>query len=349
MSDLTPGWDFVGPGVPAWLDVPYYDELQAGPSFLAAGIALAPVLDSYHRIPKTSINDLQERCDKLSDLAHWLTGLPVEPSLQSWRDWLRDVAHNKAAHIGCLNQVLQEGWHRAEKLAHFHTDVTGLSSTRWQPLILTQHRYFCPVRGHHWGDYWVQSLDPSHRHLPHRHREWQDREADPDSLPYVLWLEQHASVLHPHWVRYFSREEQAAARILCRDGLLAKERGRLLSCADKQHFLFVVGLDQQLYAVRNAPQLCHASFTRGQPVLASGVFQAREGRLTHLKFESGHYISGADDWWQAIQLLRERGVAWQGEVRVTVWDRHAFVSRKLNEAALASREAFLAGLRLPRQ
>lgn len=179
------------------------------------------------------------------------------------------------------------------------------------------------------------------------HEQWQKLQVSQPKLPpYLLWLEDYSNFGHEHWVRYFSPEEQAACQIQVKDGLLLNLRGRALSCPERQHFLFVIATDLKLYAQRAEPKICHASFTRGKPVLASGVFQAREGRLTHLKFESGHYISGPEHWWQAIQIFQEKELNFGEKLRITVFDRYRYISTNVAAASLQSYNRFLTAIGL---
>ena len=346
MTPKEPTWDFVGPGGTAWVDPPLFDELQAAPYLGAIGTTLRDHLDAYHRVPKTSQTDLPERVERLAALAAWLQAPSCDSRLLPLVQGIGTLAAAKAEHLSALVRIYAECWHEEARLSAYHRDTSGCTDHRFSPIVLTNRRYFWPEYGTYWGDYWMETLDPCHRHLPHMHLLWQRLQRTvPGGLPhYLLWLEENHAIAHPSWMRFLSSAEQQEKRILVDQGRLTNLRGRPLHCTDSQHFFFVVDLAGTLFATRTDPHLCHSSFTRGGPVLASGGLQAREGRLIHLKFESGHYLASPAEWWQALQILLEAGIYLDEGLRVTVFDRYRYVSRVIQSEALTSRSSFLRSL-----
>ena len=330
-------WDFVGLRERQWVEIPRFEELQCGSWWGEWTFPLQKALDTYHQTPKTVASELTARRQQLEALTLSWEKLSWPDGLDRWALWLLKRFRGKAAFLSALEQIFKEGWHESAALSSYHRPAPSSEAVR--SLSLTQHRYVCPERGSFWGDYWMQTLDPCHRYLPDLHRHWEDMSRTGTQLPpYLLWLEQYSGTEAAPFFYYFSDAEQGASRILVQDGQLCQVSGRPLHCSERQHYLFVIDLDRQIYAQREAPHLCHASFTRGRPVLASGVFQVREGRLFHLKFESGHYLSGLDDWKQALQLFHEAGVRWPEGARLTLHDRYRFISRRISHDIFASSE-----------
>ena len=333
-------WNFVGLNYPAWVDPPRFEELQAGPYLPSR---LKGALENYHQVPSSSRVHLLERMQTLARLREVLDELSLAPQLQPLQIWLSRLAQGKAEFLGCLQQILEENWHEPARLAAYLDDRSGLLDQARLSLHLTRERYLFPERSVYWGNYAMECLDPCHRQLPDMYRVWQEGAQD---TPYLLWLERYSSFQHERWVRYLSPAEQAGYEVKVVEGQVCKLSGRPLSCPERQHFLFVIDRDEKLYAARAEPQLCHASFTRGQAVLASGILQARQGTLTHLKFESGHYLSDPAAWWQAIELLEKQGLTWTQPLRITVYDRFRYISTKVQPTALGSQAALLAALGL---
>ncbi len=322
-------WDFVGLRERDWVELPTFDEIQASPYFGTFKERLKADLDAYHKLDKTSVSELIPRRKILEDIfsywkaAHWPDGL------DRWARWLSGRLQNKARHLAALEHLLREHWPHPEMLKSWHC---AESSDLGTPLVLTQKLYVCPERGSYWGDYWLQSLDPCHRYLPELQRQW--RMLPEPKPPYPLWLEHFSYTEAAPFFYYFNETEKAQTRLRIIDGKLCQQSGRPLHCSERQHYLFVIDLDGSFYAAREAAHLCHASFTRGRAVLGSGILQAREGTLVHLKFESGHYLSALDEWQQALRLLAKAGIHWPEGTRLTVFDRYRYISRRVGPEIL---------------
>lgn len=321
-------WDFVGLGYPAWVDVPDFSEIQAAPSMGEAGRGLDEQLKSYHALSKVHLDTLLPRQVQLDALAEYCHREAIDTPLAFCWTWLAQLAEGKAAYLGCLQRIFSQGWHRPEQLLAY---LSESRSSRWRTLSLTQERYLFPERSVYWGNFAMEALDPCHRQLPDLFKVWREEASE---TPYLLWLEKFARCTHERWVRYFSVLEQEEKRVSCDQGRLVTVRGRPLNCPERQHYLFVIDEDENLLAARAEAHLCHASFTRGRPVIAAGILQAREGRLVHLKFESGHYLSGPENWWQAFEFFEGMELDVSEPLRVTVFDRFRYVSRKIDRSRI---------------
>ena len=333
-------WDFVGLNETAWVDVPRIEELQAAP-FLPDSLHAS--LRAYRDLPCTSAPHLTERQIALGALVEQLDQLDLSSHLRPLQNWLMQLARRKSKYLECLSQIFKENWHQSERLDGYLNDRSDLKDQHLLSLHLTRDRYHFPERSVFWGNYAMECLDPCHRQLPEMVRVWHDENSQ---VPYLLWLEKFSGHQHDRWVRYLTLAEQSELEIKCIDHRLCKLSGRPLSCPERQHFIFIIDLQGRLFATRADPHLSHASFTRGRAVLASGIFQANQGNLTHLKFESGHYLSALPHWWQAIQLFEQLGVTWKEGLRVTVFDRFRYISTKISPVAMASRVSFQAALGL---
>lgn len=334
-------WNFVGLPFPAWVEPPPFDEIQAASYLGSQCPALAPALARYHALPKDQIATLGERQLLLAQLAAVCAAHIHDRSLGFCFAWLKELAEGKAQYLGCLEQITGEGWHEPTQLSSYLD--AGDAPGEWKALRLTREIYLFPERSVFWGNYAMECLDPCHRQLADLYRVWQKQAS---RVPYLLWLEDFSSFTHDRWMRYFTEDEQAEKEILVSEGRLATRKGRLLSCAERQHFLFVIDLQKRLLVTRAEPHVCHASFTRGQGVLGSGILQARDGVLVHIKFESGHYLSGPQEWWRALHFLRERGAEWGDKLRVTVFDRFRYISTRIDRSDLERTETFIQALGL---
>jgi hypothetical protein len=334
-------WDFVGLTNCNWVDLPRFEELQAAPHLAKSGPELKARLGRYHQLKKDDLTLLPERAEQLAVLAGWMEGLLADAATAPLYGYLIKVAQSKAEYCQALATIYAEEWHLHENLSAYHTDDSRLSNSRWKPIVLTNGYYFWPEKGSYWGGYWMEGLDPCHRHQPHLYRHWQRLQEETGELPhFLLWLENFAVTAHSSWVRYFSCEQQKDLEIVVEDGQVTKLGGRKLSCPERQSFFFVIDLDEKIYACRAEPHICHSSFTRGAAVLASGSLQARDGNLCHIKFESGHYIAGPDEWWQAVQILLHKGISLASGIRITLYDRFRYISRVLKSESLLSRNEF---------
>jgi hypothetical protein len=76
--------------------------------------------------------------------------------------------------------------------------------------------------------------------------------------------------------------------------------------ADRQ-FLYVMDGDGNIYTADDDEVKHHSAFLAGQPVAAAGMWGVKNGRLTWINSESGHYQPPGDYCEQILQELKKRG------------------------------------------
>ncbi len=336
---LNSGWDFVGLRGSYATDLPKYDQLQVVPHLAQVAPILHQILTDYHAITKNLIANLGLRIQALQHVQAELAELSWPEALLTWKTWLLTRAANKASYLEALLQIEGAGYFEDEALRRWHAEGLKDWNQSWLPLQITENLFAAPDHKVYWGNYFHKTLDPCHRYLPQCYCIWDKQRASQANYPhFLLWLEDFSGIEFEPWFVFFDEAEQRQLLCHVRDDLLCQASGRALNCAERTHFLFVFGLDEQLYLAREHPQLCHASFTRSRPVLASGLLQARAGRITHLKFASGHYISSFEHWWQCLELLSKLGYRWREDVRLTIFQAARFKSFKVGAGVLAHKQ-----------
>ena len=110
-------------------------------------------------------------------------------------------------------------------------------------------------------------------------------------------------------VEYLTPTQRVAYEITVRDGKLYTADGALLTTG-RRGAIFVMTEEGRLYA---APDIDpgyfhHSSFVAGAPVAGAGELYAKEGTLTEISDQSGHYEPGPEFTAQVLRRLRDLGV-----------------------------------------
>lgn len=105
-----------------------------------------------------------------------------------------------------------------------------------------------------------------------------------------------------------------------------------LPVSEKDHcFIYVMDLKGNLFIHKEGPidpekkdiSVQHASFLRGENILCGGVIAVRNGKVTHIGNESGHYQPGAYSLSRVITELENRKVLAE-DVKITVFSHANF-------------------------
>jgi hypothetical protein len=81
------------------------------------------------------------------------------------------------------------------------------------------------------------------------------------------------------------------------------------SGAGAGYSIFVMSPGGEIFANEHKPGLFHhSSFLAGMPTASAGELQVKKGQLKALTNKSGHYHPGAEQTYQVLNELKERGI-----------------------------------------
>lgn len=115
-----------------------------------------------------------------------------------------------------------------------------------------------------------------------------------------------------------SKAEQAAYRLTLKDGKLYKADGTLFDTSSasvaalsgKRRAIIIMDAEGNFYAstIHEAGRFNHATLARGQNVAFAGEIEARDGVITVITNQSGHYLPSTAFTLQAIESFRRQRI-----------------------------------------
>lgn len=283
----------------AWVDVP--DAAEAEKAFSGHGWSqeIMDSLRAYHSFDKSSVSALDDRIRVLAELSEMLGSLGADLSVRKRMVKLAAMADKKAWYL----RQLQELYARTDVNDRF-TD----SSSELNQMVLVNsisYDFNLPTA---WGLYWLEALDPSHRlMLTPYYLRW---EAQNTNIPFFMWLEEQDVPFYSPEVDYFSNEEilDARASLDSSTGVLRDVKGEIIHTAnDGSEYIYVLSAETGLLIAKGSEEVRHTSLSRGRPIIGAGSLKVREGRITHIDVESGHYQPSAEDLVRIVSWLENHG------------------------------------------
>lgn len=137
------------------------------------------------------------------------------------------------------------------------------------------------------GNYVLEAIDPSHRFTTNAYiMPWQGQN---DIKPFFLYLEENCHYDLIPQIEYFSDDKLEKSRIAIKDGKLYTSDGNLLT-TDEREFLFVLGKNNEFYGCHSKKGIKHTSLSHGDSIKCGGAITAKDGNITSISLDSGHYF-----------------------------------------------------------
>lgn len=317
-----------------WIDLPDDNYLAVLGYETKNTIALDALIREYNEILKDQIATLSCRIKKLNTIIHFI---------QDWIDnqleaidkrkhllWISEIAAKKRNYLIELQNIYENKHHEDEAQNAYHSDISLLMDSTKIPIILNNHRFFSLKMREYWGDFWFETLDPCHRRVTPFLDRWNEiRKLNPQIPHFFLWLEtQHIPKYVPR-VTYLKGGELQKRRLIVKDGLFWAKIDSEWTIANfnipSKRYLFSIDLTGEIYAAEEGTGVSHSSFTCGKPVLGGGLLQIRQGQLTSLALESGHYMPSMEIGHQILKIFEEKGAFLPGNLEIIFfYDRNKY-------------------------
>lgn len=288
-----------------WIDIPQADYKIILASQEVEIENLNQLIDHYHSIDKFS---LEKRISVLDMIRDHLSDLSKQEKFTHQKStilFLKRALQRKREYLKQLLEMPSD-----ETIMHYHLDIGHISDLCFQPIFLRNNNSYSLKMKEFWGNFWLESIDPCHRRLANYYQFWLNTK--PISKTYqsfFLWLESQPIPKNVPIVEYYSDTQLQACHITSVDGYLKKSgTNELVNTDPSKRNIFIINLSKELYLETWREGIWHTTLSRGKPVLGTGLLQIKQGVITTIAFESGHYMPSLEQGFQSLQIFREQGV-----------------------------------------
>lgn len=155
------------------------------------------------------------------------------------------------------------------------------------------------------GNYVLEAIDPSHRFTTNSYiRPWQEQNS---VKPFFLYLEKNCDYDLIPQIEYFADDKLEKSKIAIKDGKLYTSDGNLLTTDDRE-FLFVLGKNNEFYGCYSKKGIKHTSLSHGDSIKCGGAITAKDGNITSISLDSGHYFPSLVYLNKLAYYLEQNGV-----------------------------------------
>lgn len=114
-------------------------------------------------------------------------------------------------------------------------------------------------------------------------------------------------------VRYLTDEQLQPHRVDIVGGkIYAGKYGFVDTTQSKYPFIFILTLDEEIFIGTKEKDkdiyTNHSSFSKGKPLILAGVLEARDGVITKVRDESGHYYPSIKMMFEGLKILEKKGI-----------------------------------------
>jgi len=140
------------------------------------------------------------------------------------------------------------------------------------------------------GNFFLEIIDPSHRVLNKYKLKWENNKIEEDFFAY---LENFSNIENEVIINFFNKRELFSKKVCIVDGKLAYNFDNnisLINTDNNRKFLFTIDTSYNMYCYYETENYYHISSTKGKPVLAAGDIKVKDGILSALNIDTGHYL-----------------------------------------------------------
>lgn len=271
----------------------FYSEYFATkdcPCFLAA-------LRRYKQISKADVGALQERILALEDIVKTL-----DPNDSYQGHIIRNI-FKKDKQLRALKKLFDLQVLRNKKEL-YNPDIEQLFKS--DDLLNLKNDYIYDFTENVLlGKYVLEAIDPSHRFTANGYIEaWKTQR---DIEPFFLYLEQNCGYDMIPQIEYFTDDKLEECKLSIQDGKIYTSEQIPLTTTDGE-FLFVLGKDNDFYGCYSKKGVKHTSMSHGDSIKCGGAITAKDGHITSISLDSGHYFPSLAYLNKLVYYLEKNGV-----------------------------------------
>lgn len=271
------------------------------------------LLNAYHEIPLSDLNSIKERLSILLNMQKIISSIEEQdPAYKTYRK-LNGLVSKKTWYLEQLIKLYEK--------EDPYIDIKNVQNNP-NALVLVNKvalDFKLPV---FWGLFWLEAIDPCHRFLTKHYMDW---EKEKTQIPFFIWLESREISFESIQVDYLEEESLNNHELIIENGFLKKKDKKLANlCDDSKEFIYALSLDKKLFVIESGNRIRHTSLTQGKPVLGAGSIKIKNGIITFIDAESGHYQPTPFSLVCALSALHELGIP-LGDIQVKYYDEHGSV------------------------
>jgi hypothetical protein len=305
-------------------------------------VSINNLITQYHKLDNTKFENLRLRSEILRKIHAEILNIvsSIENvAIQKELTRLADIAQKKAWYLDKIENfytTYSDDDEKIKALFHSQPDVST------QPVLCLVNKVLYDFKlPSSWGLYWIEAIDPCHRlTLTPYYLKWIKENSN---VPFFLWLENEEMPFYMIQVQYFdkTRLNEFCLRVSSKDHLFYDSNGKKANFNNNEEYLYVITPSKNIAVIKASDEFRHTTLTSGQPVLGAGSIKIKEGKLSYIDTESGHYQPTPYFLLQSIRLLEEIGLKINyNEVKVKYYSNEKTVEEKLSE--------FLSKYKLPK-
>lgn len=305
----------------SWIDPPTALAIEKIPKFNPP-IAVLRQLEEYQQLPKDKLELIAPRCACLLRLSFLCAASERSNQIDiDALDGISKIAENKRRYLWELNRLYAAGvllqnnqiYDRQQVSPYFNS----FANKNYTPVKLNNTQFYDSNIGIHWGEFWLEAIDPAHRQLDNQKDQWLHVIDQKAKAPFFLWLEGQ-TISRSESIKYFNEDERELAKLSIIDGKVCHAPDGIVSghltTDPHEEFLFIVDADENLYGRYSRREIRHPSLTSGKAIIAPGMIQVQDGELTVIESNSGHYLPDLQTGIQLIDVLRNKGAQFSDQI-----------------------------------
>lgn len=265
-------------------------------------------LDDYHQHPLTNLTSLKGRLSILISMQETLSSIEEQDPTYKIYKKLKGLISKKSWYLEELIKIYEK--------EDPYLDIKDIQNNPDALVLINKIKFDfkLPV---FWGLFWLEAIDPCHRFLTKHYMDWEKEKTE---IPFFIWLETREISFEAIQVDYLPEDILNTSELIIENGLLKKKDETLADLWDEdKEFIYALSLDKKLFVIESGNRIRHTSLTHGKPVLGAGSIKIKNGIITFIDAESGHYQPTPYSLVRTLSVLEELG-ANLGNIDVKYYD-----------------------------
>lgn len=300
LGEIKPAFEQIDPKN-AWIDIPTSQYALPDDAIFTD---IKHMIDTYHTINHLDACLLSHRIETLENILHSIQRVDLThfEHLQKKSRKFESLTKKRIWYLKEIQSLYADSFTYQP-----YADVSRMQEND-TPVILVNSLAFDPNLPMYWGLFLLEAIDPCHRFLTQYYVKWH---AHYQHIPFFVWLEDQEMLFNTFQITYFNPSEMERCKLNVIDGSFYNAVDGSLAHfnTDDKEYLFSISLDKELFVVEGSTYVRHTTLSGGKPSLGSGTLKIKNGTLTYIDTESGHYQPSPYLLNRVFDIFKEKGLA----------------------------------------
>jgi len=207
---------------PEWIDLPLDNYANLSKMEHNNFNTLNEIIQRYHSIDKQDPSLILQREIALDNVCKYLTpwielenNLPLRKFICN----IKIMANNKKGYLQRLRVRFEGDQFSEQYLKQYHMDTVNILPG-YRPIFLHNCKEYDSAIGQYWGEFWIETIDPSHRQLTTFYNSWRKDNSKEHLGKFFLWLEEQNLSKDVLYLDFMSETEKNENKVLVDEGLM---------------------------------------------------------------------------------------------------------------------------------